>query len=213
MFFEDTGDINEPAKIAAAAKVGKSADKPNKDESAGKDSPFGDSLPQQTSGQAESMTSQLPPPPPPETPQLQETAPDQDINDFLPADLMTTGSPPFKMNDVDNELETLTAVLTKLHERFYSKLDALTNDGESVQNRTSHGVDTKRILSTMKHAVFAGCVFVMSGVIPLGQVPERSEIWIFAVTFGAQCTTSVDSTTTHVIAAKVSDTSVIGGLM
>ncbi len=50
--------------------------------------------------------------------------------------------------------------------------------------------------------MFAGIHIVFSSVIPLDTKPETTEIWRMAHTFGARCSTELNSEVTHVVSAK-----------
>lgn len=55
----------------------------------------------------------------------------------------------------------------------------------------------------MKKNVLKGVNIVFSSVIPLGQIPQRADIWRQAESFGAICSTELSTGVTHVVAAKV----------
>ena len=55
----------------------------------------------------------------------------------------------------------------------------------------------------MKKNVLRGVNILFSSVIPLGQAPEKTEIWKQARSFGAECWHDLTSEVTHVVAAKV----------
>lgn len=50
--------------------------------------------------------------------------------------------------------------------------------------------------------MFAGVHILFSSVIPLDTQPETTEIWRMAHTFGARCSTELNSEVTHVVSAK-----------
>ncbi|KAK3841313.1 MAG: hypothetical protein J3R72DRAFT_154238 [Linnemannia gamsii] len=124
-----------------------------------------------------------------------------------PEDLETTAPVPAKagkvikpkapvMDDNDNELKHILQILETIHERFY-------DDRENYKAKnTRRQPDVKDIIKDMKRNVLKGVNVVFSSVIPLGQPPQRADIWRQAESFGASCWTDLSSRVTHVVAAK-----------
>ncbi|KAG0273234.1 Carboxy-terminal domain (CTD) phosphatase [Linnemannia exigua] len=100
------------------------------------------------------------------------------------------------MDDNDNELKHILQILETIHERFY-------DDRENYKAKnTRRQPDVKDIIKDMKRNVLKGVNVVFSSVIPLGQPPQRADIWRQAESFGANCWTDLSSRVTHVVAAK-----------
>ncbi|KAF8932432.1 Carboxy-terminal domain (CTD) phosphatase [Haplosporangium gracile] len=100
------------------------------------------------------------------------------------------------MDDNDNELKHILEILETIHEKFYDDREVfkLTNPKKQP--------DVKEIIRGMKKNVLKGVNIVFSSVIPLGQIPQRADIWRQAESFGAICSTELSSGVTHVVAAK-----------
>ncbi|KAF9111141.1 Carboxy-terminal domain (CTD) phosphatase [Mortierella sp. AM989] len=128
-----------------------------------------------------------------------------------PADVPTTSGPaPSKpedsnktskpkapvMDDNDKELARVLKILEQIHEQFYDRF-------EHIRQKTStKKADVKTIIRGMKSEVLKGVNVVFSGVIPRHQIPENTDIWMRADSFGARCLHEVDSRVTHVVAAQ-----------
>ncbi|KAJ1939171.1 CTD phosphatase Fcp1, partial [Kickxella alabastrina] len=101
-----------------------------------------------------------------------------------------------KMADKDRELFTLQNVLTHLHKSYYDVLDP------------SHQPplpDIAEILSSKKRRVFEGLTILFTAAIPInhgGKPPQKSDLWLWAQSFGARCELELSSRTTHVVAGK-----------
>ncbi|KAG0214111.1 Carboxy-terminal domain (CTD) phosphatase [Mortierella sp. GBA30] len=100
------------------------------------------------------------------------------------------------LDDNDNELRHILEILETIHEKFY---DAKEN---FKQRQSRKDADVKTIIHDMKRHVLRGVNIVFSGVIPLGEAPERADIWRQAQAFGAECSRDLNSRVTHVVAAK-----------
>jgi RNA polymerase II subunit A-like phosphatase len=57
------------------------------------------------------------------------------------------------------------------------------------------------LIQEIKDEVLAGCTIAFTGVIPRNVVPERSEIWQLAESFGAVCVHELSSKVTHLVTA------------
>ncbi|KAF9275813.1 Carboxy-terminal domain (CTD) phosphatase [Mortierella alpina] len=100
------------------------------------------------------------------------------------------------LDDDDNELKHILEILETIHEKFY---DAKEN---FKQHQSRKDADVKSIIHDMKRHVLRGVNILFSGVIPLGEAPERADIWRQAQAFGAECSRDLNSRITHVVAAK-----------
>ncbi|KAF9561833.1 Carboxy-terminal domain (CTD) phosphatase [Mortierella alpina] len=100
------------------------------------------------------------------------------------------------LEDDDNELKHILEILETIHEKFY---DAKEN---FKQHQSRKDADVKSIIHDMKRHVLRGVNILFSGVIPLGEAPERADIWRQAQAFGAECSRDLNSRITHVVAAK-----------
>lgn len=108
----------------------------------------------------------------------------------------TVGIPP--PNQVDRVLPIIGAILVDVHKQYYS-------DDEHKAS-----VPVPELISRAQHCygrsyspwALAGTVIVFSGVIDLASKPQRNPYWRDALSLGAQCRTSIDATTTHLVCAK-----------
>lgn len=97
------------------------------------------------------------------------------------------------LNDDDNELEFLGQALVRVHNEFYFEIEKITQDHENKLP------DVKDIMIEMKSIVFEGCVFLLSGVLPLGTMLKNADIVIWAKSFGATFVENYTTNVTHVI--------------
>ncbi|QOU21555.1 hypothetical protein BRETT_001279 [Brettanomyces bruxellensis] len=93
--------------------------------------------------------------------------------------------------DDDTELQTLGKALTKIHDKFYLEKERDVASAEVP--------DVKDIMNTMKSVVFQGCVFLLSGILPLGTPLDSADIVIWARSYGAQFVSEYSTSVTHVI--------------
>ncbi|GME67234.1 unnamed protein product [[Candida] boidinii] len=93
------------------------------------------------------------------------------------------------LSDDDTELITLGQALVRIHNEFYIE----------VENSTSNLPDIKDIMNSMKQFVFQNCVFLLSGILPIGTPLENADIVIWAKSFGATFVNSYNTSVTHVI--------------
>ncbi|KAK9694899.1 CTD phosphatase Fcp1, variant 2 [Basidiobolus ranarum] len=102
--------------------------------------------------------------------------------------------------DNDMELSMLLKVLQDIHSKFYQEYELV----ESQESGTNRRVlpDVKNIIPSMKNRVLKNTNIVFSSVIPLGYDPTKSDIWCLARSFGAQCSTNLNSQITHIVAGK-----------
>lgn len=70
--------------------------------------------------------------------------------------------------------------------------------------------DVRHVLGEMRQKVLRGLSVVFSRIIPLGARPDGHPLWQMAEAFGARCSTTLDATTTHVVATTVA-TDKVGG--
>ncbi|KAI9850995.1 MAG: Carboxy-terminal domain (CTD) phosphatase [Thelocarpon superellum] len=125
------------------------------------------------------------------------------------------------LRDSDTELRYLEQNLREVHRAFFEEYDhkldkAPTNRiAELRGDRSVRKVpvqegsadldavpDVKCILPLMKLRVLEGVVLVLSGVVPLGTDIQRSDIALWATSFGARVALHVNKHTTHVVAAR-----------
>ncbi|KAF9544764.1 Carboxy-terminal domain (CTD) phosphatase [Mortierella hygrophila] len=100
------------------------------------------------------------------------------------------------MDDNDNELKHILEILETIHEKFYDDREVFKLTKPKKQP------DVKEIIRDMKKSVLKGVNIVFSSVIPLGQIPQRADIWRQAESFGAICSTELSAGVTHIVAAK-----------
>lgn len=98
--------------------------------------------------------------------------------------------------DNDNELVHVQKALIKLHEDYYETYD------DHVKHREDVLPDVQDILSSMTYPVFGGCVFLFSGIIPIGVNIQHADISMWVKKFGATVVEDVSKQVTHVIAAS-----------
>uniref|UniRef100_A0A0N5AM47 RNA polymerase II subunit A C-terminal domain phosphatase n=1 Tax=Syphacia muris TaxID=451379 RepID=A0A0N5AM47_9BILA len=91
----------------------------------------------------------------------------------------------------DKTLEYLAKILTKIHRSFYEQYD-----------EKSEVLDVKKVISCLRRQVLKDCSIVLSGIVPIGVDPKRTEAFRLCVQFGATVTDSITEGTTHVIAAR-----------
>jgi len=63
--------------------------------------------------------------------------------------------------------------------------------------------DTPLLIQEIKDEVLAGCTIAFTGVIPRNVVPEKSEIWQLAESFGAICVNDLSEKVTHLVTAAM----------
>ncbi|KAJ1719339.1 CTD phosphatase Fcp1 [Coemansia erecta] len=107
----------------------------------------------------------------------------------------TPSEKPRRLVDNDRELFTLQNVLSDLHKSYYAAL------GDSHEPPLP---DVARLLSNVKHRVLDGVTIVFTAVFPINHntPPHRSDLWLWATSFGARCELELSPRTTHVVAGK-----------
>ncbi|KAJ2396987.1 CTD phosphatase Fcp1, partial [Coemansia sp. RSA 2603] len=107
----------------------------------------------------------------------------------------TPSEKPRRLVDNDRELFTLQKVLADLHKSYYAAL------GDSHEPPLP---DVARLLSNVKHRVLDGVTIVFTAVFPINHntPPHKSDLWLWATSFGARCELELSSRTTHVVAGK-----------
>lgn len=96
--------------------------------------------------------------------------------------------------DDDRELEWLGQALVRIHNNFYFEIEQWDRSAG-----TASAPDVKDIMTEMKSIVFKGCVFLLSGVLPLGTKLQNADIVIWAQSFGASFVENYTTGVTHVI--------------
>ncbi|TKA50580.1 hypothetical protein B0A49_12118 [Cryomyces minteri] len=122
------------------------------------------------------------------------------------------------LQDDDTELEHLERSLREVHHAFFDEYDkklagpkgsrvAELKGDRSAKKRSADELeivpDVKVIMPNMKQRVLAGVEIVFSGVVPLGIHPQNSDIALWAKSFGARVSESVNKKTTHVVATPI----------
>ncbi|KAJ2467407.1 CTD phosphatase Fcp1 [Coemansia sp. RSA 2322] len=98
--------------------------------------------------------------------------------------------------DNDCELETIQTVLTQLHKKYYSVLDA---------SRSPPLPDTAQLLARNRRQILGGITIVFTAAFPINQgapPPHKNDLWQWAQSFGARCELEINERTTHVVAGK-----------
>ena len=90
------------------------------------------------------------------------------------------------LKDDDRELELIRQILVNVHSQYFSQLP-------------SHIPDVKQIITEYKESVLQNVSITFSGIIPVGLLPEKFELWRLARMFGATCSESIISGITHLI--------------
>ncbi|KAI5806303.1 hypothetical protein EDC01DRAFT_639501 [Geopyxis carbonaria] len=123
------------------------------------------------------------------------------------------------LQDNDYELVSLEDHLTAVHHQFYEEYEKNrgANKGRVHQLKKRPGgarkedpdgldlnsvPDVADIMPEMKQKTLSGVVVVFSGVIPLGADIHRSDIGMWAKSFGAHVVEKITSRVTHLIAAR-----------
>ncbi|KAL7418267.1 CTD phosphatase Fcp1 [Cryptotrichosporon argae] len=101
------------------------------------------------------------------------------------------------LNANDHELDRVGSILDAVHSDFYRAYDGRTR--REMDAPLPLGCDVELIIPTLKARVLDGCVLVFSAVIPRGQRPEESEIWLAAESYGARVLHMLHPTVTHVV--------------
>ncbi|KAK4056613.1 CTD phosphatase Fcp1 [Microbotryomycetes sp. JL221] len=95
------------------------------------------------------------------------------------------------LRDDDRELDRLWDILKEVRDTFFQQVEEGRNDA-----------DVKHIIPERKRRTFRDCKFVFSGLVPLGTRLDESEYAQLATTFGAECMSDLDQTTTHLVAKE-----------
>ncbi|KAI9654927.1 MAG: Carboxy-terminal domain (CTD) phosphatase [Bathelium mastoideum] len=110
------------------------------------------------------------------------------------------------LQDDDEELIHLEAVLRKVHGKFYTDYKQRKN-GDQAGPQLSLVPDVKEIMPTMKEHTFRGVHLVFSGIMPLGVDVQMCDKALWAKSFGATVSQDLSKRTTHVIATPQRKTS------
>ncbi|KAA8917026.1 hypothetical protein TRICI_000812 [Trichomonascus ciferrii] len=100
------------------------------------------------------------------------------------------------LTDNDEELGKLENALRRVHDEFYKELDK--NREKNIPTEP----DTNDIIPKIKKQVFKGCVFLFSGILPLGTNLDSADIVQWVRSFGAVVVADFVDTVTHVIATS-----------
>lgn len=100
------------------------------------------------------------------------------------------------LTDNDEELGKLEKALRRVHDEFYKELDK--NQAKNITTEP----DTNDIIPKIKKQVFKGCVFLFSGILPLGTNLDSADIVQWVRSFGAVVVADFVDTVTHVIATS-----------
>jgi len=101
------------------------------------------------------------------------------------------------VDDPDDYLLYLEDILKTVHQAFYDLYDQSQSDSKVP------APDLKTVIPYVKRKVLAGVVIVFSGVVPTHVPVERSKPFLLARSLGAVVKSSIDKTTTHLVAARV----------
>lgn len=101
------------------------------------------------------------------------------------------------VDDPDDYLLYLEDILKTIHQAFYDLYDQSQSDSKVP------APDLKTVIPYVKRKVLAGVVLVFSGVVPTHVPVERSKPFLLAKSLGASVRSSIDRSTTHLVAARV----------
>ncbi|CAI5438452.1 unnamed protein product [Caenorhabditis angaria] len=124
-----------------------------------------------------------------------------DIN--APKDSKEQSIPPAQIEDAAHEdcvLEELERVLTNIHDKYYELHDLRTADTPLI--------DVKQVVNDQRKRVLDGSVIVLSGIVPLNEKIEKTDVYRICIQFGAKIVDSVTEEVTHVVAARWGTTKV-----
>jgi FCP1-like phosphatase family protein len=98
----------------------------------------------------------------------------------------------------DTNLDVVQDMLDTIHKEFFERYFG--NKEMKLGDTVDDEVDVIELLSERKKTVLAGTCILFSGIIPLNQVKQQSEVWLRAEAFGAKCVEEFDArTVTHVV--------------
>ena len=110
------------------------------------------------------------------------------------------------LQDTDTELHHLGRALTTIHTAFFTQYAsslALHSNAQTPDELSLSLVPSiPHLLPRLKRRVLSGLTIVLSGVVPLGVDVVRSDIALWAQSFGARISLSVRKGVTHVVAAR-----------
>ncbi|XP_060171792.1 RNA polymerase II C-terminal domain phosphatase-like 4 [Lycium barbarum] len=95
-------------------------------------------------------------------------------------------------NEADGALASVLKVLQRIHSLFF--------DPEREDNIMER--DVRQVLKTVRKEILKGCKIVFTGVIPIQCQPENHHYWKLAEQLGAEISTEVDHSVTHVISVN-----------
>ncbi|PVU86633.1 hypothetical protein BB561_006627 [Smittium simulii] len=118
-----------------------------------------------------------------------------------------------KLVDDDRELEHIFKTLKIVHSKFYAlnKSVPTFNHFSRFSSSIPKSIPVSKILTKNKLAVLRGANIVFSAVIPryngaaypFSQIPENSDIWLWASQFGAEISHEISFKTTHIVSNKL----------
>ncbi|CAL4958869.1 unnamed protein product [Urochloa decumbens] len=93
----------------------------------------------------------------------------------------------------DGVLATVLDVLKRIHAIFF----------DTAVEADLSSRDVRQVIKTARKEVLQGCKLVFSRVFPNNARPQEQMIWKMAEHLGAECSTNMDSTVTHVVAVDL----------
>ncbi|KAG9307679.1 hypothetical protein G9A89_023244 [Geosiphon pyriformis] len=93
--------------------------------------------------------------------------------------------------DDDTELLKLLTILKEIHQQYFAMFD-----------QENGMADVALLIPRMKEKVLKGVHILFTHVIPTNQPKQSSDIWNLAISFGAQCSESLNSYVTHLVAGE-----------
>jgi len=107
------------------------------------------------------------------------------------------------VEDTDDYLLYLEEILRTVHTAYYELYDQFSQATASNETPKLPGPDLKMVIPYVRRKTLQGCTIVFSGVVPTNSSLERSKPFLLAKAMGATVREEVDSTTTHLVAARV----------
>ncbi|CAB3407788.1 unnamed protein product [Caenorhabditis bovis] len=100
----------------------------------------------------------------------------------------------------DHVLEEIERVLTNIHDKYYEMYD--------LKNPDAPLIDVKSVINDQRRKVLEGCVIVLSGIVPINEKVEKTDVYRLCEQFGAKMADTVTDDVTHVVGVRWGTTKV-----
>eukprot|EP01018_Ginkgo_biloba_P006681 Gb_03795 [translate_table: standard] len=97
--------------------------------------------------------------------------------------------------EADGTLASTLHVLRSVHQMFFAK-----HGGRDIAQSRFNGRDVRKVLRDVRLKVLEGCKIVFSRIFPTAFPAEKHHLWRMAEELGATCSTTLDTSVTHVVA-------------